>query len=117
VELNLQALERIMETRYDKYILAHNGVCDDIRELARQNRDNLLEKAELTRSLIDGPITKDELVIRFVQATGKDLNSPRRVHGIHYNISSLLTYLLDSGRLEERIQGGITQYIPAGYQD
>lgn len=117
IEPNLEALERIAQTHYDRYILAHNGVYDEIRSLALRNRDNMLEKVEQVATLVDGPVTKDELVVRFIGAAGKDLDSPRRVHGIHYNITALVTYLMDAGRLQERVKDGIVQYIPAGYTE
>jgi len=117
IEPNLEALERIAQTHYDFYILAHNGICQDIRDIAVKNRDNMLQKVEQVARLVDGPVTKDELVVRFIGAAGKNLNSPRRVHGIHYNISALLAYLIDAGRLQERVKDGIVQYIPVGYSD
>ena len=110
LELNLESVDKLLKTRYDRYILAHNEVVDDIQELAAINRDNLLKKADFVEQLVDGSITKNDLVIRFLEKTGKDLNAPKKVNGIHYNISALITYLVDQGRLTEYVQNGAVYY-------
>ena len=110
LELNLESVDKLLKTRYDRYILAHNEVVDDIQELAAINRDNLLKKADFVERLVDGSITKNDLVIRFLEKTGKDLNAPKKVNGIHYNISALITYLVDQGRLTEYVQNGAVYY-------
>ena len=110
LELNLESVDKLLKTRYDRYILAHNEVVDDIQELAAINRDNLLKKADFVEQLVDGSITKNDLVIRFLEKTGKDLNAPKKVNGIHYNISALITYLVDQERLTEYVQNGAVYY-------
>lgn len=110
VELNLQSVEKLGDTNYDRYILAHGEIVDDIQELVAVNRDNLLEKADFVEQLVDSPVTKNDLVIRFLQQTGKDLNAPKKVNGIHYNISSLIGYLVDQGRLTEQVKDGAVYY-------
>jgi len=110
LELNLESVDKLLTTHYDRYILAHNDVVDDIQELAAINRDNLLKKVDFVEQLVDGPITKNDLVIRFLEKTGKDLNAPKKVNGIHYNISALIGYLVDHGRLSEYVQDGAVYY-------
>jgi len=110
LELNLESIEKLLETRYDRYILAHSDVVDDIQELAAVNRDNLLAKVDFVEQLVEGSVTKNDLVIRFLQKTGKDLNAPKKVNGIHYNISALIGYLVDQGRLTETVRDGFVYY-------
>lgn len=110
LQLHLESMDKLCQTKYDRYILAHNGVVDEIQELAEINRENFLEKVAFVEQLVEGTITKNDLVIRYLQKTGKDLNSPKKVNGIHYNISALISYLVDQGRLLEFVKDGAVHY-------
>ena len=109
-ELNLESIDKLLETNYDRYILAHNEVIDDIRELAALNRDNLLEKADFIEQLVDGYVTRDELVISFLKKNGKDLNDFRKVNGIYHNLTAIVGNLVDQGRLTQTVRKGSVYY-------
>lgn len=81
LEPDIQSLEYIMDMQYDKYILAHSAVCDEIREIARCNRDNLLSKADMIESLCDEYITMDGMVKKLLQQTGGETDNQRTVGG------------------------------------
>lgn len=111
LEPDLESLEHIMNMRYDKYILAHNAVYDDIYEIAKLNRDNLLQKADLIESLCDEYITIDGMVKKLLLQTGGELDNKRTVSGTRYNLSIFVTYLEDLDRLEVRANDGALEYI------
>lgn len=111
LEPNLESLEHIMQMQYDKYIIAHNGVYDDILELAKLNRDNMLQKADLIESLCDEYITLDGMVKKLLLQTGGDVDNKKTVSGTRYNLAIFVTYLDDLGRLENRARDGALEYI------
>ena len=116
VELDLASKESLAETNYDYYIMAHNGVCTDIRELAYLNRDMLLEKADLLESLADSYLTLDALTAKMMKATGSNAESLRRVVGFRRNVTPFVDYLLDMGRLTCRVNEGTIEYIRSDLQ-
>lgn len=109
-EMNVEAIDKLLETNYDKYILAHNEVVDDIRELTIINRNNMLEKADFVEQLVDGFVTKNDLVASVLKKTGRELTDSRKVNGIYHNISAVLGYLIDQGRLIETARDGVVYY-------
>lgn len=111
LEPDLESLEHIMNMQYDRYILAHNAIYDEIYEIAKLNRDNLLEKADLVESLCDEYITLDGMVKKLLLQTGGDLDNKRTVSGTRYNLAIFVTYLDDLGRLENRAHDGALEYI------
>ncbi len=114
LEPDLEALEGIAEMKYDKYILAHNGVYDSIRELALLNRANLLKKADMIEALFDEYLTLDAAVKKLLLATGGDIDNKRTVSGTRYNMSIFVTYLEDTDRLTSRARDGALEYIRSG---
>lgn len=111
MEPDLESLERIMDMHYDKYILAHNAVYDEIYEIAKLNRDNLLQKADMIEALCDEYITIDGMVKKLLLQTGGELDNKRTVSGTRYNLSIFVSYLNDLGRLEFRANDGALEYI------
>lgn len=109
-EQNLESIDKLLETNYDKYILAHNEVVDDIRKLAEINRNNIFEKTEFIEQLVEGKVTKTELVAIFLKKTGKELDSFRKVNGITHNLTAIVAYLVDQGRLIETTSNGAVYY-------
>ena len=110
VELDLQSKEEVSRLHYDRYILAHNEVCDSIEKLAILNRDILLSKAQLLASLAADYVTLEELVRRLMIQTGNDLTSIRKIRGTHHNVHVLLDYLVDTEALSVRAQDGRLEY-------
>ena len=111
LEPDLESLEGIAQMQYDKYILAHNGVYDSIREVALLNRDNLLKKADMIADLFDDYMTMDAAVKKLLLATGGDIDNKRTVSGTRYNMSIFITYLEDTDRLICRARDGALEYI------
>ena len=110
VELDLRSKEAASKLKYDRYILAHNEVCDSIEELAILNRDILQGKADLLASLAQDYVTLEELVRRLMIFTGNDMSSVHKIRGTHHNVHVLLDYLLDTGVFTCRARDGKLQY-------
>lgn len=110
-ELDLASKEMLMDTRYDCYILAHNGTVTDIRALAQLNRDLLLEKIQMVAAFCDHYITLEELSIRVMEATHNEMDSARKVLGTQRNVTAFLAYLMDQKQVVVRANGGRVEFI------
>ena len=113
VELDLQSKEKLTQLTCDKYIIAHNAVCDSIRELALQNRDHMLARLELLEDIAADYMNLDTLVARFLEVTDNQLDSVRKVAGTRRNVIPLVDYLMDTGRFTARVKDGYIAYKKA----
>lgn len=113
VELDLLSKEKLTELNCDRYIVAHNAVCDSIRELAIQNRDHMLARLELLENIACDYMNLDTLVARFLEVTDNQLDSVRKVAGTRRNVIPLVDYLMDTGRFTARVKDGYIEYKKA----
>ena len=113
VELDLQSKEKLTQLQCDKYIVAHNAVCDSIRELALQNRDHMLGRLELLEDIAGDYMNLDTLVAQFLEITDNQLDSVRKVAGTRRNVIPLVDYLMDTGRFTARVKDGYIEYKKA----
>lgn len=112
-ELDLQTKERLKEFNYDFYIIPHNAVCTEIAGLAERNRQKLLEKIEVVAGLADHYISMEELVARSAAAMGVNGDTVYKIRVAERNIHVFAEHLLDTGRLVQRANNGIIEYIRA----
>ena len=113
VELELSSKEKLMQLQCDKYIVAHNAVCDSIRELAIQNRDHMLDRLNLLEEIASEYMDLDTLVARFLTVTNNVPDSVRKIAGTRHNLTPLIDYLMDTGRFTARAENGYVQYKKA----
>lgn len=113
VELDLASKEKLTELTCDKYIVAHNAVCDSIRELAIQNRDHMLARLELLEGIAAEYMSLDALVAKFLEVTENQLDSVRKVAGTRRNVIPLVDYLMDTGRFTATVKDGYILYKKA----
>ena len=113
VELDLLSKEKLASLVCDKYIIAHNAVCDSIEELALQNRDHMLARLQLLEDIAADYMELDALVAKFLEITNNQLNDVRKVAGTRRNVLPLVDYLMDTGRFTARVKEGFIQYKKA----
>lgn len=94
----------------DAYIMAHNGVVEDIKDSVETAIEAMEYRLRLFEELVDTPVSEDELVRRFLVHTGADLENTRSVRGIHFNTPAFLGYLVDHGRLIQIVEDGYLKY-------
>ena len=113
VELELASKEKLTQLQCDKYIVAHNAVCDSITELALQNRDHMLDRLALLEDIACEYMDLDTLIARFLEVTNNVPDSVRKVAGTRHNLIPLVDYLMDTGRFTARAENGYVQYKKA----
>ena len=110
VEEDLASKKRIGQLNCDAYIMAHNGVAEDIKDSVETAIEAMEYRLRLFEELTDTPASEDELVRRFLVHTGADLQNTRSVRGIHFNAPAFLGYLVDHGRLIQIVEDGYLKY-------
>ncbi len=111
LEPYMEALGKIEALNCDKYILAHNSVEEDAREMVRITRETLEQRLNALEALADTPVTLDELVREFLVQTNADLTSWRSVNGVGFNAKAFAGYLVDHDRLKFVLEDGIMKYV------
>lgn len=110
VEEDLESKARIAKLDCDSYIIAHNGVVEDVTETVQTAVEAMEYRLALFEQLADTPACEDELVRRFLVHTGADLSNYRSVRGVHANALAFIAYLVDTGRLTAIVEDGYVKY-------
>lgn len=108
---DLEAKAKARDLCYDGYVLAHNCVCDSIRDLAQENIDNMHEKIDMVESFATQYITIEALAAKVMEHTHVDTGSLVKVLGAKRNVQVVVEYLQEHNRLEFRAHNGYIEYI------
>ncbi len=111
LEADMESKEKIATLRCDKYILAHNGVIEDIQTEVRVALEEIEKRLAAFVEQADTPASMDDLIQRFLVHSGADLNNKRTVHGVYFNALAFIDYLVDLKRLEVIIEDGFIKYV------
>lgn len=111
--LDLEAKESLRNLTGDRYILAHNGICDELDGLIDRNIANVHKQLDLVERLATDWMTLEQLSVVVMTHLGIDLNGFVKVLGSKRNIQVLVEYLVESERLQVRIRDGFVEYIAA----
>lgn len=106
----LKTMDRVKELHYNRYILAHGGICDEVAELAEENKIHFQQLLDSFEVLCDGTFTLDELTIRTIHAFGSHADQFEKAYLIKRMVRYMVEYLLDKHRLRQEIQDGIFIY-------
>ena len=110
IEPDLESKEVLKQLNCDRYIVAHNGVYDEISSLIQQNQNWMLEKAQTIEYLCDDYYTIDEIAQKFMILTNAKTDAIRTVNGIRRNVSAFVEYLVDTERLDLQAKDGIMKF-------
>ena len=106
----MASMDKLDETSAALYLAAHKGVYTDLKPVVEQNRAAILDRAEQILSLVERPMTVDEI---YAAACGhfKLLTSRYTRAGLfERNLRTYVDFLLDRGSLEVFAQAGVNYY-------
>ena len=109
--LDMETKESLRKLHCARYILAHNGVVDDIGALVDRNLANSREKLALVEKEAVDWLTLEQLCVAVMKSLGTDLNDTLKVVGSKRNIGVLVEQLVECGRLTARVREGYVEYI------
>ena len=110
-EEDLKSKRYIRNTQYSAYIMAHNGVCNSIDSLIRENIEVIEEKIKVVEDLLCDYMTMDEIAARGIKKFGVKDDTGWKLNTAYVNIRTFLEYLLDSKRAISVAKDGVTMYI------
>ena len=111
LRLDLETKESLRKLHCKRYILAHNGVYEDIGGLIDRNSSAIYNQLEMIEQLACQWMTFEQLCVAVLTHLGIDLNEMRRVVGAKRNIRVLMEHLVETGRLTARVREGYVEYL------
>ena len=108
----LKTMEQVEEYDYERCILAHGGVYDQIRPLAEENRNRFGRTLEGFQELFVREFTQDQLLEKAAGRYHFTSENYEKVCLFERVIRSMTEYLLEQGRISRRSRGGILVYGP-----
>ena len=113
LRLDLQTKESLRKLQYKRYIVAHNGVYDEIGGLIDRNIDNVYKQLDIVEGRATRWMTLEQLSVAVMVHMDINLNAVTKVIGSKRNIQVLAEYLVETGRLTVRVREGYVEYIAA----
>lgn len=107
---DLASKKALYALRYDKYILAHRGVYDDITGLIGENIAYREERVRMVAELLDAPMTLSALSAAVWERFDMRTKNPFRVSVFERNLHSVMDYLCDRGEAKIQFDGGVMLY-------
>ena len=109
----LKTLEKIKGFEYQKYILAHYGVFDEVRELAEENIQRFKEILGELKPFITEDITLEQLTAKVIHDLGHPVTRMEKARLYERIVRSMLEYLLEQGDVNCYVKNGSICYCPA----
>lgn len=106
----LKTLERIKGFGYKKYILAHYGVFDGVKDLAEENIRRFKEILEDLKPLISRDITLEQLTAKVINDLGHPVKRIEKARLYERIVRSMLEYLLEQGDVSCYVKDGSVCY-------
>ena len=109
---SVESMKKLLQTDYPYYALAHMEIIErrDMPGLVKKNLA-LLERIHTDMlELINDPVTLDELVASVMYGLGIRAGSEIKNAYIKTAISFRVNYLVETGKLREIKEGGVTRY-------
>lgn len=108
----LDSLAKIRETDFDRGLIAHSREIYDRQEILRLadiNEENVLKYLEQIESLLQRPMSRENLLAAIIQNNGFDFNY-KEYHYYYSTLGSMLSRLINEDRVDYTIENGILSY-------
>jgi glyoxylase-like metal-dependent hydrolase (beta-lactamase superfamily II) len=108
----LHTLEKIKNFQFQKYILAHRGIYDDVKEMADENINEFKKSLEEFRKLIRKEISLEELVKQARVIYNIPVTTYQQACLIERLVRSAADYLVEEKKISRTVCDGIFVYRP-----
>lgn len=106
----VETLEKVKEMQAKMFVPSHTLPMEDITELAQYNIDKVYEVADKIVELCENPISFEQLLKELFEAY--ELTMTFEQHAlVGSTVRSYLTWLKDTGRIEEQVEDNTITYI------
>lgn len=107
---DLKSKEKLLGLNCRKYIVAHKGVYEDVKDLIAENIRLHQTKAERVLGLIDRDMTKEEIMSAAMEKLRIPIRSVSKYVVVERMLNSYVEYLHETGRLTQKIENGFLKY-------
>ncbi len=113
VKAYLETLDKAASMDGRVFVPSHAEVCDSMGELARINREKVLEIADRIAALCDTPMNFEAILQRLFRDYGLTMDFAQYVL-VGSTVRSYLSFLRDAGRLDVEFADGLMLWKKAG---
>lgn len=115
--IDFASKRKLLELDCDKYIIAHRGVRNDIKDEVEANINYLKYRADVVLSYIEDGMCYDEIAAAVINCMNIKIHSRFIFSDIHGMIMPYVQYLEESGKIEARYEKGYMRYYVTDYHD
>jgi glyoxylase-like metal-dependent hydrolase (beta-lactamase superfamily II) len=107
---DLKSKEKLYDLSCSKYIVAHKGMYDEIKELITDNINFYKNRAERIYAFIDGTMTMEEILKVAIKNFNIRVNNREKYTVLERMLKSYVEYLNETGRIDLNIEDGFLKY-------
>lgn len=107
---DMKSKAKLIDLKYDKYVVAHKGVYDDIRKLIDDNIDFYEGKAMRIFELINETMTMEEIMKEVIKCFKIEVGTIYKYYVIERMLKSYVEYLYEIEKLKLTIENGFLKY-------
>lgn len=107
----IETLKVIQNFTFKKYLIAHRGSSDEIWSIARKNIEGCMARIEIIYSLIDFPMTMEDIFKAAVNEFYINVGTIKKHLVIERMFKPYADYLFDTGRIKRILDKGFLKYI------
>lgn len=106
----LKSKDKLLSLDYDKYIVSHKGIYEDITNLVADNVQFYIHRAERTLELIQGKMTMDEIMKIASKCFNIRVSNVYKYDVIFRMLRIYVDYLCETGKIRPVIDDGFLKY-------
>jgi hydroxyacylglutathione hydrolase len=107
---DLKSKLKLYDLKSSKYVVAHKGMYDDITKLIADNIDFYKNRATGVYSVIEGSMTKEDILKASIKKFNIHINSKYRYTMIERMLGSYVEYLNETGMIVLNMDEGFLKY-------
>lgn len=107
---DLESKNKLYNLKCSKYIVAHKGIYDDIKELITDNINFYKNRSEKICEVINGNMTMEEIFKTVIDKFHIHINSIYKYNVIERSLKSYVEYLDEEGKIEVNVYDGFIKY-------
>ncbi|MBV7275559.1 MBL fold metallo-hydrolase [Clostridium sp. PL3] len=107
---DLKTKEKLYALKYDKYIVAHKGVYNDITELITDNINFYKNRAKKIYDIINDCMTFDDILKAVIKEFNIHASNKYKYMVIEKMLQSYVEYLNEEGKIELHMENGFLKY-------
>lgn len=107
---DLKSKNKLYDVECSKYIVAHKGIYNDIKQLISDNIDFYKFRSKRICELINGNMTMEEILRTVIKAFHIHINSIYKYNVIERSLKSYIEYLTEEEKVKPNICDGFMKY-------